>query len=72
MIRTGIRYDEDGRPVGSVSRDEGPSVGLQASGWKGSLVVGRSGAKMRPEGSQSAEAERTRRFREKHGGRKAK
>jgi hypothetical protein len=74
MIRTGLLLDEWGRPMRSLLRDEGPSRARLAPGrgtLNGNLVVGRSGAKIREEGAQSAEAKRTRAFRERHGGRKA-
>ena len=77
-LRVGVLLDEFGRPMRSLYRDEEPSRARTSAlngtpQYRGQLVVGRSGAKMHEPGSQTIEAqrERTRRFRERHGGRKA-
>ena len=69
-VRTGFERDEFGRPVKSLSVDLGPGQAFSASGWHGSMVVGQSGSRERAPDPKATE--RTRAFRERHGGRVAR
>ena len=71
-VRTGVRFDEWGLPRGSTYRDEEPGAALNGTPqYRGRLVIGDAGAKYTSQSERERKAENTRRFRERHGGRRA-